>query len=124
MRIFKGSSDFRVLAWCSGSVMDCHATAWGSIPCGDGVFTEFHVLFARDSKWGCRLQMTSLSMGRKTPPTVKCIIHLHFFSTSFFSTLRVFFMLTVLILFIDRIFKSPFLNITNLGFLLFIKEFL
>ena len=28
----------------SGSVMDCHATAWGSIPGGNGVFTELHVL--------------------------------------------------------------------------------
>ena len=25
--------------------------------------------FARDSKWGCRLLMTSLSMGHKTQPT-------------------------------------------------------
>ena len=25
--------------------------------------------FARDNKWGCRLYMTSLSMGRKTQPT-------------------------------------------------------
>ena len=32
------------LAWHSGSVMDCHATAWGSIPGGNGVFTELHVL--------------------------------------------------------------------------------
>ena len=32
------------LAWRSGSVMDCHATARGSIPDGNGVFTEFHVL--------------------------------------------------------------------------------
>ena len=39
------------LAWRSGSVMDCHATAWpgGSIPGGNGVFTEL-----KDSKWGCR----------------------------------------------------------------------
>ena len=27
------------LAWCSGSVIDCHATAWGSIPGGNGVKT-------------------------------------------------------------------------------------
>ena len=32
------------LAWRSGSIMDCHATAWGSIPGGNGVFTELHVL--------------------------------------------------------------------------------
>ena len=28
----------------SGSVMDCHATARGSILDGNGVFTELHVL--------------------------------------------------------------------------------
>ena len=27
------------LAWRSGSVMDCHATAWGSIPGGNGIKT-------------------------------------------------------------------------------------
>ena len=32
------------LAWLSGSVMDCHATARGSIPGGNGVKTELHVL--------------------------------------------------------------------------------
>ena len=32
------------LAWRSGSVMDCHATARGSIPGGYGVLTELHVL--------------------------------------------------------------------------------
>ena len=32
------------LAWRSGSVMDCHAKARGSIPGGNGVFTELHVL--------------------------------------------------------------------------------
>ena len=32
------------LAWRSGSVMDCHLTARGSIPGRDGVFTERHVL--------------------------------------------------------------------------------
>ena len=32
------------LAWRRGSVMDCHATAWGSIPCEKVVFTELHVL--------------------------------------------------------------------------------
>ena len=28
-----------------------------------------HMSFSRDSKWGCRLKMTSLSMGCKTQPT-------------------------------------------------------
>ena len=42
------------LAWRSGSVMDYHATAWGYILGGNGVFTKLHC-FARDSKWGCRL---------------------------------------------------------------------
>ena len=32
------------LAWRSGIVMDCHAMARGSIPGGDGIFTELHVL--------------------------------------------------------------------------------
>ena len=32
------------LAWRSGSVMDCHATARGSIPGRNGLFTELHVL--------------------------------------------------------------------------------
>ena len=32
------------LAWCNGCVMDCHATTRGSIPGGDGVKTELHVL--------------------------------------------------------------------------------
>ena len=32
------------LAWRSGIVMDCHATAWGSIPGGNVVFTKLHVL--------------------------------------------------------------------------------
>ena len=32
------------LVWRSGSVMDCHATAQGSIPGWNGVFTELHVL--------------------------------------------------------------------------------
>ena len=31
------------LAWRSGNVMDCHATARGSISGGNGVFTELHV---------------------------------------------------------------------------------
>ena len=30
--------------WRSGRVMDCHATARGSIPCVNGVKTELHVL--------------------------------------------------------------------------------
>ena len=32
------------LTWHSGSVMDCHTTARGSIPGGNGVKTELHVL--------------------------------------------------------------------------------
>ena len=32
------------LVWCSGSVMDCHATPQGSIPGGNGVKTELHIL--------------------------------------------------------------------------------
>ena len=32
------------LAWHSGRVMDCHATAWGSIPGGNAVKTELHIL--------------------------------------------------------------------------------
>ena len=32
------------LAWRSGSVMDCHSTARGSIPGGNGFKTELHVL--------------------------------------------------------------------------------
>ena len=32
------------LAWRSGSVMDCHATARGAIPDGNDVKTELHVL--------------------------------------------------------------------------------
>ena len=32
------------LAWRSGSVMDCQATARCSIPGGNGVITELHVL--------------------------------------------------------------------------------
>ena len=35
------------LAWRSGSVMDCHATAQGSIPGGKGVKTDLHVLRRR-----------------------------------------------------------------------------
>ena len=32
------------LAWRSSSVMDCHATAQGLIPCGTGVKTKLQVL--------------------------------------------------------------------------------
>ena len=32
------------LTWRSSNVMDCHATARGSNPGGDDVFTELHVL--------------------------------------------------------------------------------
>ena len=32
------------LVWCSGSIMDCHATARGSIPSGNGVFIELRIL--------------------------------------------------------------------------------
>ena len=32
------------MAWRSGCVMDCHASTRGSIPVGDGVKTELHVL--------------------------------------------------------------------------------
>ena len=39
------------LVWRSGSVMDCCATARGSIPGRNGVLTEL-MSFARDSKWG------------------------------------------------------------------------
>ena len=35
---------YKELVWRSGCVMDCHATAWGSIPGGNGVITELHVL--------------------------------------------------------------------------------
>ena len=31
--------------------------------------------FARDSKWGCGLYMTSLSVGRKTQPTIKRFLY-------------------------------------------------
>ena len=35
-----------IMEWSlrGGSIMDCHATARGSIPGGNGVFTELHVL--------------------------------------------------------------------------------
>ena len=41
------------LAWRSGSVMDCYATAQGSIPMGT-VYLPSFTSFARDSKWGSR----------------------------------------------------------------------
>ena len=39
------------LACHSSCVMDCHVTAQGSIPGGNGVKLSF-TSFARDSKWG------------------------------------------------------------------------
>ena len=39
------------LIWSSGSLLDCHATARGSIPGGNGGKPSF-MPFARDSKWG------------------------------------------------------------------------
>ena len=56
------------LPWYSSYVMDCHATAQGSIPSGMVLKPSF-TSFARDIKWGCQLEMTSLLMGRKTQPT-------------------------------------------------------
>ena len=41
-------------------IMDCHASARGSIPGGNDLFTELHILRK------CRLSMTSLLKGRKT----------------------------------------------------------
>ena len=38
------SKQYTKLAWRSSSVMDCHATARVSIPRGNGVNTELHVL--------------------------------------------------------------------------------
>ena len=35
------------LAWCSGNVMACHATARGSIPGRYAVLTKLHVLRKR-----------------------------------------------------------------------------
>ena len=43
--------------------MDCQATARGLISVGT-VYLPSFTSFARDSKWGCRLYMTSLLMGR------------------------------------------------------------
>ena len=51
------------LAWCSGSIMDCHTTARGSISSGNGVKTELHVL--RKGQY----MGVPLSMGCKTQPT-------------------------------------------------------
>ena len=42
------------LAWRSGSVMYCHATAGVRFPVGTVYLLSF-TSFARDSKWGCRL---------------------------------------------------------------------
>ena len=42
------------LAWRSGSIMDCHAMVQGSIPSGNGVFTELQVL-RKGQKMGCHL---------------------------------------------------------------------
>ena len=50
----KSASSIVELAWHSFCVMDCHATAHGSIPSGNGVKTKL-TSFARDSEWGCRL---------------------------------------------------------------------
>ena len=54
MKIFKNTLNpisyiqeyktYMELALRSGCVMDCHATTRGSIPVGDGVKTELHVL--------------------------------------------------------------------------------
>ena len=41
------------LAWRIGSVRDCHAMARDSIPKGNGVKTELHVL-RKEQKMGCR----------------------------------------------------------------------
>ena len=62
------------LAWRSGRVMDCHTTTRGWIPGGNGVFTKLSA-FARDSKWGCRLQMTSLLKGHKTQTNINYILN-------------------------------------------------
>ena len=41
---YKGVEEGVELAWRSGNVMDCHATARGSILGRNGVFIELHVL--------------------------------------------------------------------------------
>ena len=38
------STHAQELVWHSGSVMDCHAMARGSIPGRNGAFTELHIL--------------------------------------------------------------------------------
>ena len=43
------------LAWCRGSVMDCHTTAQGSIPSCNSVKSELHILRNGQYIWGCRL---------------------------------------------------------------------
>ena len=50
-KVGKENVDEKELAWRRGCVMDCHATAHGSIPIQKPSFTSF----ARDSKWGRRL---------------------------------------------------------------------
>ena len=44
----------KTLAWCSGSVMDCHVTARVRFPVGT-VYLPSFTSFARNSKWGRRL---------------------------------------------------------------------
>ena len=44
LQILNVNLDYVELACRSNSVMDCHATAWGSIPGGNGVFTELHII--------------------------------------------------------------------------------
>ena len=58
------SKNSNTLAWRSGGVMDCHATARVRFPVGPVYLSSF-ASFSRDSKCGCRLRMTLLSMGRK-----------------------------------------------------------
>ena len=42
--VYQGPINKVELAWRSGSVMDCHAMARGSIPDGDSVKTKLHIL--------------------------------------------------------------------------------
>ena len=44
LKLYKNLQRFWELAWRSGRVMDRHATARGSIPGWNGVFTELLVL--------------------------------------------------------------------------------
>ena len=41
------------------------------------VYITSFTSFERDSKWGCRLYMTSLSMGRKSQPTKQPINYVY-----------------------------------------------